>query len=308
MESSPKNQRLSYPTEPDMTDSSLTPTYEDVVNANIVVFGTLAAHYNETEPHFLPENRARVGAVLKQVLADAGCAEGQGKMLDLGCGTGFMIDLGKPLCREIHGVDISHAMLSRVDKSGPCEVTLSNAETGSMDVPRDHFDVATAYSFLHHLKDIQPTLQRTFEALRNGGRLYADLEPNGYFLEAISALDRSRTYDPAVAREIEQVSDKDAEIAGKLNVPTGTFQSAEFGKSLKGGFFEEEILALLKSIGFSEARIGYNWFLGQGVLINDSEIERSQRLVIAAATDRVLQRSLPVSRTLYKYLAIHAVK
>ncbi len=291
-----------------MPAPAVAPSYNEVVDANVKVFGTLAAEYNETEPHFRPENRARVGAVLEQVLTDAGCSEGQGKMLDIGCGTGFMIDLGKPLCREIHGVDISPAMLGRVDKNGPSKITLSNAETGSMDVPRDHFDVATAYSFLHHLKDIKPTLERTFEALREGGRFYADLEPNGYFLEAISTLDRSRTYDPAVAREIEQVSDKDAEIAGKLNVPTGTFQSAEFGKSLKGGFFEEEILALLKSIGFSEARIGYNWFLGQGVLINDPEIEHSQRLVIATATDRVLQRALPISRTLYKYLAIHAVK
>ena len=285
-----------------------TPSYEEVVNANVKVFGNLASEYNETEPHFRPENRTRVGSVLRQVLADAGCADGKGKMLDIGCGTGFMIDLGKPLCGEIHGVDISPAMLSRVDKSGPCEITLSNAETGSMDVPPNHFDVATAYSFLHHLKDIKPTLERTFAALRHGGRFYADLEPNGYFLAAVSELDRTRDYGVVVEREIEQVGDKDAEIAGRLNVPTGTFQSAEFGKSLKGGFLEEELLEVLATVGFSEARIGYNWFLGQGVLINDSEVEASQRQIIAAATDRVLQKALPVSRVLYKYLAIHAVK
>ena len=291
-----------------MPTHTITPTYDEVVSANVKVFGNLASDYNETEPHFRPENRARVGAVLNQVLAASGCAEGRGRMLDIGCGTGFMIDLGKPLCAEIHGVDISPAMLSRVDKSGTCKITLSNAETGSMDVPRNHFDVATAYSFLHHLKEIRPTLERTFGALRKGGRFYADLEPNGYFLDAVSALDRSRSYDAVVEREIEQVGDKDAEIAGRLNVPTGTFQSAEFGKSLKGGFLEEELLELLAAVGFSEARIDYNWFLGQGVLINDPNVEKSQRLVIAAATDRVLQRALPVSRVLYKYLAIHAVK
>ena len=288
--------------------TSNTPSYDEVVDANVKVFGTLASEYNETEPHFRPENRARVGAVLKHVLAAAGCAEGQGRMLDIGCGTGFMIDLGRDLCREIHGVDISPAMLSRVNRQGPCKITLANAETGSMEVPQNHFDVATAYSFLHHLKEIKPSLERTYAALRIGGRFYADLEPNGYFLEAVSCLDRNRTYDAAVGREIEQVSDKDAEIAGRLKVPTGTFQSAEFGKSLKGGFFEEEVLELLASVGFSEARIEYNWFLGQGILINDPDVETSQRLVVAEATDRVLQRALPISRMLYKYLAIHAVK
>ena len=289
-------------------DHANTPSYDEVVNANVTVFGILASKYNETEPHFRPENRVRVGAVLKKVLVDSGCAQGRGRMLDIGCGTGFMIDLAKPMCAEIHGVDISPAMLLRVDKHGPCLITLSNAETGSMDVPQNHFDVTTAYSFLHHLKDIRPTLERTFAGLRKGGHLYADLEPNGYFLDAVSALDRSRAYDAVVGREIEQVSDKDTEIAGRLKVPTGTFQSAEFGKSLKGGFFEEDILDLLAIVGFSEARVEYNWFLGQGVLINDPGVEMSQRLIIAAATDRALQRALPISRVLYKYLAIHAVK
>ena len=291
-----------------MTNQTVAPSYEEVVDANVKVFGTLASEYNETEPHFRPENRARVGAVLKEVLVAAGCVEGKTRMLDIGCGTGFMIDLGKPLCAEIHGVDISPAMLSRVEREGACKITLANAETGSMDLESNYFDVATAYSFLHHLKDIKPTLERTFAALRKGGRLYADLEPNGYFLDAVSALDRDRAYDVVIEREIEQVGDKDAEIAGRLNVPTGTFQSAEFGKSLKGGFFEEELTSLLASIGFSEARIEYNWFLGQGVLINDPDVEKSQRDAFAAATDRVLQRALPVSRVLYKYLAIHAVK
>ena len=82
----------------DLPTDTITPSYDEVVSANVKVFGTLASEYNETEPHFRPENRARVGAVLKQVLAASGCAEGQGRMLDIGCGTGFMIDLGKPLC------------------------------------------------------------------------------------------------------------------------------------------------------------------------------------------------------------------
>ena len=47
---------------------SNTPSYDEVVDANVKVFGTLASDYNETEPHFRPENRARVGAVLKRAV------------------------------------------------------------------------------------------------------------------------------------------------------------------------------------------------------------------------------------------------
>lgn len=229
-------------------------------------------------------------------------------MLDVGCGTGFMIDLGRPMSREIHGVDISPQMLSRVRLDGPCKIVLHQAETGSMKVPENYFDVATAYSFLHHLKDIRPTLAGMHKALRLGGKIYIDLEPNGYFLRDVAALDRSKSYDIVVQREIEQVGNKDEEIAQKLKVPTGTFQSAEFGKSLQGGFIEEDLVQLLESIGYKEIQVRYNWFLGQGVLINDASIPADQRKLIATATSRVLQRALPVSRRLFKYLSIHAAK
>ena len=43
------------------------PSYKDVVEANLTVFNTLAASYNETEPHFSPENKARVQAQLEVV-------------------------------------------------------------------------------------------------------------------------------------------------------------------------------------------------------------------------------------------------
>jgi len=199
-------------------------------------------------------------------------------------------------------------MLRHVRKDGPTAIILHHAETGAMAVPEGHFDVATAYSFLHHLKDIRPTLAGIFRALRKGGCLYADLEPNGYFLKAVSALEDRSSYDPVIQREIDQVRRKDAEIANKLKLPTGTFQEAEFGKSLQGGFLEEELLDVLASIGFTTASIGYNWFLGQGTLVNDPALATSERKAIVTSTDRVLQRALPLSRPLYKYLSVHATK
>ena len=54
-----------------MPNETIAPSYDDVVKANVKVFESLASEYNETEPHFRPENRARVSSVLKQVLADA---------------------------------------------------------------------------------------------------------------------------------------------------------------------------------------------------------------------------------------------
>src|SRR5271166_6612239 len=84
-----------------------------VIQANIEVHTRLAATYEQTEPHFRPENRAKVRRVLEELRGRCG----GGKLLDLGCGTGFMIGLAHDLFAEVHGVDVTPAMLARVDTS-----------------------------------------------------------------------------------------------------------------------------------------------------------------------------------------------
>lgn len=284
------------------------PSYQEVVHANLAVFDNLAASYDETEPHFRPENKARVRAILEKVKRDAGAPMQASRMLDVGCGTGFMISLARGLFEEIHGVDISAKMLERVPREGPGRLLLHEAETGSMKLPTAYFDVATAYSFLHHLQDIEPTVTRIYETLRPGGRFYADLEPNGAFLQAVCALDPAGSYDPIVQREIAQLTTKDAEIAAQLAVPTGVFKNAEFGKSLLGGFHESDLISLFRRVGFRDIRIEYSWYLGQGAMLNDPAIEPAQRHIMISAIDLCLRRTLPLTRSLFKYLAIHAIK
>ena len=147
------------------------PLYDQVVQANVDLHSKLAADYNTNEPHFRPENVAKVEAKLRTVVDETRAA----RMLDLGCGTGFMIDIAKPFVAEIHGVDATPAMLEHVDRSGPAAITLHEGDTGSFPVDEGSFDVVTAYSFLHHLYDVRPTLATAAKALRPGGRFYADL-------------------------------------------------------------------------------------------------------------------------------------
>ena len=52
----------------------------------------------------------------------------------------------------------------------------------------------------------------------------------------------------------------------------------------------------------------YHWFLGQGQLINDERYGVEERFHYADVTDAVLQRALPLSKSLYKYIRVIAVK
>ena len=277
--------------------------YQKVIEANIVLHSKMSDEYSTCEPHFRPENIYAVEAKLKPVLGQTNAK----RLLDLGCGTGFMINIAKKYVEEIDGVDVTQAMMDKVDKSGNARIELFNHDTGSY-IPRKEYDVVTAYSFLHHLYDIQPTLQTACKALRSGGIFYADLDPNYYFWEGVNLLDRSGSYDHIVKREIEMVTYKDEDIEKNFGVEKDIFNSAEYGKNIKGGFKEEDLEKSLKSAGFQKVSFFYHWFIGQGQLINDEKMTKEDRFKYAGVMDDYLHKAMPLSKNLFKYIGFTAEK
>ncbi len=277
--------------------------YEQVLAANIAVHSSLAKDYNTVEPHFRPENVARVEDKLRAVCAQAGSVR---RWLDLGCGTGFMIQLAKPFAAEIDGVDATASMLAAVNRDGPAQIRLFEGDTGRYPLEENRYDVATAYSFLHHLYDIRPTLATAYRALRPGGMIFADLDPNYYFWEAIKTLNPQAGYDPIVSREIAAVTAKDEEIQRQFGVDKETFNRAEYQKAVLGGFREEDLRGTLSECGFTDIAVQYYWFVGQGALVNGAGGTAESRQAEARTVEDLLARALPVSRTMFKYVGFTA--
>ena len=279
-------------------------TYKKVIQANISLHTKLAGNYNTCEPHFRPENIEKVESVLKQIASNLN----NPSLLDMGCGTGFIINIAKKYFNEIHGVDVTQAMLDKVDVTGNSKITLFNHDTGSFPAQKEHYDAVTAYSFLHHLYDIVPTIKTAFNALKKDGVFYSDLDPNYYFWEQINNLNRNGNYDPIVKREIEMVTFKDEDIEKQFNVDKDIFNNAEYGKNIAGGFKEDEIKEKFLTIGFRKVDVSYHWYIGQGYLINDPEFNKEERFKYADVMNKTLQKSMPLSRHLFKYLRVIATK
>ncbi len=278
--------------------------YKKVITANRKLHTILASSYNETEPHFKPENIAHVDRQLRKVFAVTNAR----RLLDLGCGTGFIINIAKKYVKEIDGVDVTEAMLARVDRSGDAAIRLHVADSGSFSVAEGSYDVVTAYSFLHHLYDIEPTLRNAAKALRLGGKFYSDLEPNFYFWRAISDLNPNDQYDFVVKREIDSVVEKDSEIQERFHVDKDTFNQAEYGKAFLGGFAHERLGEQLIAAGFRNVEVFYYWFLGQADLVNDSSRPRAEQVAAAEMFAETLIRGLPLTRHLFKYMGFVATR
>ena len=98
----------------------------------------------------------------------------QGRALDLGCGTGVMLDrLGQRYPR-VTGLDISQEMLEGFDLSAlrpGLAVTLLRGDMGALPLRTASFDVIVCRSALHHMEDEHAVLAEIARVLKPDGRL-----------------------------------------------------------------------------------------------------------------------------------------
>lgn len=272
---------------------------EDVIKANVDVHTAAVDKYRD-EPHYRPENRERVKSIIQSLQRQTG---GE-KLLDVGCGMGFIIDIAKEFFTIIRGVDVTPAMLERVNLEGQAiDIRVELAPVEHLPYEDNYFDVCTAHALLHHLHDPAPALREIYKVLKPGGVFYSDLDPNGYFWEALMSLDPARITNQVVLREIHGVKDKDKDIAEEFHLSVDTVQKAEHLKHIHGGFKEENFLQVLRETGFAEAEVKYQWFLGEAQVIHGENSKDT-----APALRAYLQEMLPLTRHLFKYVMIFAKK
>lgn len=267
------------------------------VAANRELHSLLADRYDDVEPHFRPENRAKVRDRVAELSVDSG----RGRLLDIGCGTGFMISLVGDLFDAVDGVDATPAMLARIRSDHPA-LRLHEGLAESLPFPDGTFDLVTAYSFLDHLADPSLAMAEALRVLRPGGILYADLLPNRAFWHGIHAVATETrpgdTLDPIVTREVgELVRHADAiQSSYGTTVEAGTWAQAEPVKADAQGFDARETRDMLTRVGFADVRVEHEWFLGEAQVIHGDDPS------LARPIADHLRRLLPASSDLFKYL------
>jgi SAM-dependent methyltransferase len=91
------------------------------------------------------------------------------RCLEVGPGQGFTLAQLRWLGWEAIGLDIDPLAAETARELSRCEVRVGSLV--SVDFPEQHFDLIYMNHVLEHLPDLQPSLGRTYELLRAGGRL-----------------------------------------------------------------------------------------------------------------------------------------
>jgi ubiquinone/menaquinone biosynthesis C-methylase UbiE len=96
-------------------------------------------------------------------------------MLDLGTGTGRLLELFAPLYKRGVGIDMSRDMLAvaraNLEKSGISHVQVRQGDILNPPVEREAFDLVTIHQVLHFLDEPLSAIREASRALRAGGRL-----------------------------------------------------------------------------------------------------------------------------------------
>ncbi len=132
-------------------------------------FAVQASDWDQIRSLHVPE--AQVENAIREIV-------GKGpfqSVLDLGTGTGRMLEILAPVSVRAVGVDFSPAMLNVaravIERSGLRNVQLRQGDLYALPVEADAYNLVVLHQVLHYLDDPARALREAARALRPGGRL-----------------------------------------------------------------------------------------------------------------------------------------
>jgi ubiquinone/menaquinone biosynthesis C-methylase UbiE len=140
-------------------------------------FSANAANWDRIRSLHVAE--AEVEAALKDLVGTAPLE----LYLDLGTGTGRLLELFEPLARQATGIDQSREMLglarSKLDAEGLQRVQVRQGDIFALPYASGTADLITIHQVLHYLDDPARAIQEAGRVLKPGGRLLiADFAPH----------------------------------------------------------------------------------------------------------------------------------
>lgn len=160
-----------------------------------------------------------------------------GSLLDVGTGTGRLIELLAGRCERVTGIDASREMLhiarAKLDAAGITNALIRQGDCYHLPVRRDAFDLVTIHQVLHYLDDPAAAVREAASTLRPGGRLVVvDFAPHeleflrdehahlrlGFAPETLSGYLEAAGLDVAEVTTLGSGASSDGRAAGQLTV------------------------------------------------------------------------------------------
>ncbi len=166
-------------------------------------------------------------------------------LLDIGCGSGFILRYAQPYFKTVVGVDISFEILKNLHKQRYLVVC---ADVDHLPFKKDSFSVVSCFAVLHHLYAYSALAQETYRILKTGGIFYSDHDLDKKFEKRFRPLMRLyRTF----------FNEKKKYLHANSNITSELYHFTEIHHT---GIKTDQITQLLKKQKFSQVIPFYHWF------------------------------------------------
>lgn len=166
-------------------------------------------------------------------------------LLDIGCGSGFVLRYAQPYFKTIVGVDISFEILKNLRKQGYLVVC---ADVDHLPFKSEQFSVVSCFAVLHHLYAYSSLTEESYRILKTEGIFYSDHDLDKKFEKRFRPLMRLyRTF----------FNEKKKYLHANSSITSELYHFTEIHHT---GIKTGEIVDLLKKQKFSKVTPSYHWF------------------------------------------------
>jgi len=133
-----------------------------------------AEFYDAKNEMFFGEG-ARSYSRVKNMIKNLANKTNKDVILDIGCGSGYILRAAKNNFNRLIGIDISINMLMKAVGHGN---NILCGDINYLSVKKDAVDVVSAFSVIHHLYSPTLLFNEIYRVLKPNGYFYADNDPN----------------------------------------------------------------------------------------------------------------------------------
>lgn len=166
-------------------------------------------------------------------------------LLDIGCGSGFIMRNARPYFNKVIGVDISHKILVPLKKQGYWVVC---ADTDHIPFKDNCFSTISCFAVLHHLYTYDAFLQECSRVLHQKGIFYSDHDLDVSFRKKFSLLLKIYRF----------FFDEEKKYRAKEKMVT--HELYHFTEVHTNGIPSKHIEMLALKHGFSSVQRQYHWY------------------------------------------------
>lgn len=218
---------------------------EKVLNENILVHALESKEYLLCHPE--QTNFYQYAHLIKTInkvihlLPDNSC-----KILDLGCGTGYLFLEFLRRGFEVTGIDLSPKMIEALEEKIPADLkpkaNLINSNVlDYLNNKKEAFSLISMSAFLHHLFDYETVLKTACSALKQGGVLLVFFEPIKQPID-----NKSSYFFHKLLKKIDERIYRLSMFLQEMAIPNKKYIYSDYQRRF-GGIDIESVLHLLKS-------------------------------------------------------------